>query len=72
MSKYIKKNLGSVDEEGYDIEMCECYIKNEDVIKLWSGNTKKITVEIHRNRPKEDDYSWFGLMSDFPYEEVND
>lgn len=71
MSKYIKDNLGSVDEEGYDIELCECWIKNEDVIKLWSGNTKKLNVEIRRFKPEdEENWSWFGLMSDFPYEDV--
>ena len=71
MSKYIKDNLGSVDEEGYDIELCECWIKNEDVIKLCSGNTKKLNVEIRRFKPEdEENWSWFGSMSDFPYEDV--
>jgi len=69
MSKYLKNNLGSIDEEGYDVELCETWIRNEDVVKLWSGNTKKLNVEIRRHRPKDiENWCWFGLMSDFPYE----
>ena len=69
MSKYLKKNLGSVDEEGYDVELCEVWIKKDDVIKLWTGNTKKLNVEIRKEKPKDiHHWCWFGLMSDFPYE----
>ena len=71
MRKYLKKNLGSVDEEGYDIDLCEVWIKNEDVIKLWTGDTKKLDVEIRRQKPADlEGWCWFGLMSDFPYENV--
>jgi len=70
MTKYLSKNLGHVYEEGYELELCEAWIRNEDVRKLWTGNTRKLKVEIKRHRPKDiENYCWFGLLGDFPYEE---